>query len=557
MAVEPEADRAAVTDSHFVHSMMARLDVAAPGKAVPSPVPHPMCAATRRSYGRHVLCYSAGVKISLCSLGALVMLMAAAHGGATIKVASVDALNTALRELVPGATLWLADGEYKTTRPLLIEGKRGTAEAPIVIRAEQRGKAVISGAAGFVIKDCEHLVLEGLVLTNDADQPAVLLDNCRQVRVTRNSFRLTERAKPRRMEHWVYVIGAKSGHNRVDHNLFEHKVNSGSPVFVRGDDAALVCSQHDQVDHNHFRDVVFANGENGHETIRTGSNDLGASGRSSFTLIEENLLEQCSGETEVISLKSSDNSVRHNTLLNCRGAICLRLGHRTVVSGNFVLATAGTAGCGGVKLYGFEHRVFNNYFQGLTGTKHEAPLALVPGTLDSPMTQNIGKKYDSLTTVAPTRCWIAFNTWVDCAPLQFGFKQDQARTCTPNECSFVNNLVVRTKPQAGPLVNLELVRDLHAHDNLGYVGGAAASATWAGWFRWVEPGLRRAEEGVGLWRLTGGSPAVDAAVETVPAMADDVFGRARSGRRDIGAEEFSGEPLRRPLTAADVGPDAP
>ena len=42
-----------------------------------------------------------------------------------------------------------------------------------------------------------------------------------------------------------------------------------------------------RVDRNHFRDVFFANGENGHETIRTGGNDLGASGRSSFTIIDE------------------------------------------------------------------------------------------------------------------------------------------------------------------------------------------------------------------------------------------------------------------------------
>ena len=392
------------------------------------------------------------------------LLLGIAACGATVPVASVEALNTAVQQLAPGTTILLADGAYPTKQAIRVFHQRGTAEAPLVIRAEHRGKAIISGTAGFVIKDCEHLVLEGLAFAHDADQPAVLLDDCRQVRVTRNRFRLQERAQPRRMEHWIYVIGAKSSHNRMDHNLFEHKVNSGSPVFVRGDDAALVCSQHDRIDRNHFRDVVFAEGENGHETIRTGSNDLGASGRSSFATIEENLLERCSGEGEIISIKSSDNSVRHNTFLNCRGAICLRLGNRNEVSGNFMLAAEGQAGCGGVKLYGFEHRVFNNYFQGLTGTKHEAPLALVPGTFETPTTQNIGKKYDSLTTVGPTRCWIAFNTWMDCAPLQFGFKKDKERIYAPHDCTFVNNLVVRTNPQSTPLVNLEQVRDLHAHD---------------------------------------------------------------------------------------------
>ncbi|MCX7825812.1 MAG: polysaccharide lyase 6 family protein [Verrucomicrobiae bacterium] len=482
-----------------------------------------------------------------------------ALSSAMAAVDSLDALNEAMRGAAAGAVIELAGGRHTTTRPIVIEGRRGTPQAPIVLRAAGRGRAVISGAAGFVLRDCEHLVLEGFVFEHDADQPAVLLDNGRHVRVTRNIFRLRERAKPRRMEHWVYVIGARSGHNRIDHNRFERKVNRGSHVFVRGDDTTLTGSRRDRVDHNHFLDVVFAKGENGHETIRTGSNDLGASGRSTFTLIESNLLERCSGETEIMSLKSSDNIVRHNTLLNCFGAICLRLGNRNVVAGNFVLNTDGGPGCGGVKLYGFDHRVFNNYFLGLTGTKHEAPLALIPGTLETPTTDNIGKKFDDLTTVPPTRAWIAFNTWIDCAPLQFGFeKPEGARKHVPTDCVFVNNLVARTKPHKAPLVNLGLVRGLKAHDNLGYAVGAMPRNEWTAWFRWDEPGLRRPQDSPGLWRLTGSSPAINAAVEVATAVDDDVFGRARRDRRDIGAEEFSDETaLRGPLTPEAVGPDAP
>ena len=491
-------------------------------------------------------------------LAIVVCLLVAQARSSTLTAKSLDELEKEIQGLGPGSTVLLADGSYETAHAIRIEGKRGASEAPIVIRAEHRGQAVIGGAAGFVIKDCEYLVVEGFVFTNDADKQAVLLDNCQQVRVTRNCFRLQERAKPRHWEHWVYVIGARSAHNRIDHNLFERKVNLGSPVFVRGDDTALVCSQYDRIDHNHFRDVIYANGENGHETIRTGSNDLGASGQSSLTIIEDNLLEQCSGEVEIMSLKSSDNVVRRNTLLNCRGAISLRLGNRNEVSGNFILATDGGPSRGGVRFYGFDHRIFNNYFQGLTGAQYEAPLALIPGTFDTPTTEKIGKEYDSLTTVAPTRAWIAFNTWVDCAPLQFGLKEDKVRIHTPNECTFVNNLVVRTKPKSTPLVNLELVRNLHAHNNIGFSGETAFRNEWADWFRREDPRLYCPEDGLGLWRLTDSSPAIDAAVEVSPAINDDAFGRGRSGQRDIGTEEFSGEALQhRPLTANDVGPDAP
>ncbi len=432
--------------------------------------------------------------VSLAALPWARGIAAEAETGAPLTVGSLAGLEEVIRGLRAGVTVLVSDGSYETKRPVRIEGKRGAAEAPIVLRAEHRGRATIGGAAGFVIKDCEHLVLEGFVFTDDADQQAVLLDNCRHVRVTRNTFRLAERARPRRMEHWVYAVGGQSGHNRIDHNRFERKVNAGSPVFVRGDDATLVCSQHDRIDRNHFRDVIYANGENGHETIRTGGNDLGASGRSSFAVIEENLLERCSGEGEIMSLKSSDNVVRNNTLLNCRGAICLRLGNRNVVSGNFIIATDGEPGRGGVKLYGFDHRVFSNYFLGLTGAKHEAPLALLPGTLDTPTTPDIGKNYRDLTTAAPTRAWIALNTWIDCAPLQFGFKQDKERTCIPTDCAFVSNVVVRTKPQSLPLVNLELVRNLRAYDNLGYMSEPVPRNEWSGWFRFEHLRLREAND---------------------------------------------------------------
>lgn len=413
-----------------------------------------------------------------------------------------------LGELSAGRTVEVPDGTYNTRERRTLQGLRGTEDRPIIIRTAHRGKAVIVGEAGLVLRDCEHVIVEGFVFENDADQQCIRLENCRHVRVTRNVFQPKERAKPRHWEHWVTVDGASSGSNRIDHNLFDRKVNRGSPLFIRGDDAALVCSQRDQVDHNHFRDVIYANRENGHETIRTGGNDLGASGRSSFTVIEDNLLERCSGEDEIISLKSSDNILRNNTLINCRGAICLRLGNRTVVSGNIIIATEEGPSFGGIKLFGFEHRVTDNYFAGLTGRSHEAPFALIPGLHDTPTTDNIGKKYDDMTAAAPTRCWIANNTWVDCSPLQFGWeKEDKEWTRLPNACSFIQNRIVRTKPHPKPLVNLGLVRDLLAKENIAYDAGAKPGEAWASWFSWEK--------------------------ERPPTQAP------------------------KPLTAAEVGPDAP
>ena len=121
----------------------------------------------------------------------------------------------------------------------------------------------------------------------------------------------------------------------------------------------------------------------------------------------------------------------------------------------------------------------------------------------------------------------------------FGFpKKDAERHHVPCECRFVNNLVVRTRPQPAPLVSLGLVRDLKADGNLGYSGEAPPHAEWARWFQWADPRLRRKEDGRGLWFLGDSSPAIDGAVDGSAAMKPMCSARPRVGRPDVGAEEF-------------------
>ncbi|MFC8124184.1 hypothetical protein [Streptomyces sp. NPDC057302] len=58
-------------------------------------------------------------------------------------------------------------------------------------------------------------------------------------------------------------------------------------------------------------------------------------------------------------------------------------------------------------------------------------------------------------------------------------------------------------------------------------------------------------------RLSAGSPAIGRATLGSPAVTDDIDGHPRGGTRDIGADEYATTaPPRRPLTAADVGPNA-
>ncbi|MEO0875758.1 MAG: chondroitinase-B domain-containing protein, partial [Bacteroidota bacterium] len=47
---------------------------------------------------------------------------------------------------------------------------------------------------------------------------------------------------------------------------------------------------------------------------------------SGYTIVEHNLFEDCDGDPEIVSVKSCDNIIRHNTFLASYGTLSLRHG---------------------------------------------------------------------------------------------------------------------------------------------------------------------------------------------------------------------------------------
>src|SRR5206468_12735705 len=83
---------------------------------------------------------------------------------------------------------------------------------------------------------------------------------------------------------------------------------------------------------------------------------------SARALVEFNLFERCNGDSETISIKSSDDVIRYNTLRNSNGSIVLRHGNRNRVEGNVMLG-----GRSGIRFYGNDHVVVNNLVQNSAG----------------------------------------------------------------------------------------------------------------------------------------------------------------------------------------------
>jgi hypothetical protein len=121
----------------------------------------------------------------------------------------------------------------------------------------------------------------------------------------------------------------------------------------------------------------------------------------------------------------------------------------------------------------------------------------------------------------------------------------------PKNLRIANNIVVGTTgtafAQPSPFTNATF------EGNIVW-GGVSAGDIPASGFRAVDPQLQM--DGSGRYHLGTNSPAVNTAVGAAP-VPDDIEGQARQ-QPDVGAAVVSTGPvLRRPVTAADVGPNAP
>ena len=443
-----------------------------------------------------------------------------------VNVANSTQLQSALGNAQAGDRVVLANGNYTIGK---MTGRNGTAAKPVTVVAANRGQAVITGGQ-LEVESSSHVTFEGLKWTNST---TVKITGSNNVRLTRNHFRLTEQSSLK----WVLIQGAASHHNRIDHNLFEEKHQQGN--FITVDGSASQQSQHDRIDHNHFRNSG-PRVDNGMEAVRVGWSGISQS--SGFTTVESNLFENCDGDPEIVSVKSNDNTVRYNTFRTSQGTLSQRHGNRGAFYGNFFLG-GGKADTGGIRIYGQDHKVYNNYFEGLTGTGHDAALQIDGGDVD--------------TSGALTAHWRVYratvvnNTFVgNVSNIEVGANY----TLPPVDSVIADNVVTGSR---GKLFN-----ELKAPVNMTYAGNLAwptATATVgltksSGAIRVADPLLARDGS---VHRIGAGSPAIDTATGGRPFVTDDMDGQPRTGGVDVGADERSSATTTRgPLSATDVGPSS-
>jgi hypothetical protein len=418
-----------------------------------------------------------------------------------VPVSSLAQLGTAIGAAMPGDCLVLANGSYASTGTISVN-RAGTADKRITITAETIGGVTISGTGGFRLDSpAAYVVIRGFKFTHAG---TVVMDlGTHHCTMTRN----------------VFELGGSGSYLRIDgldqevsYNRFQNKTSAGSMVQIDASGRSHAGTQRAYLHHNHWLEHNFTGG-NGGECLATWGG---------FTRAEYNLFEKCNGDPEIITAKSSDGIYRYNTFRSStRGMFSFRYGNRITAEGNFFFGLAG-----GIRAYGTDHKIINNYFEGNKGVGIYVSNGAANGTY-----------------IQIQRMLIANNTLVGDAISPRG------GDLPPMTVTIVNNIV---KKDGGTF----------ASEGAGWTGikwegnifwGTATTTIPASGYKKVDPLLTAAD---GVSHIGAGSPAIDGSVGSY-GVTEDMDGQPRSGTADVGADELSTAPVkRRPLAAADVGPMA-
>ena len=423
-------------------------------------------------------------------------------------------INTAIESASPGDTIIVPDGTFNNIGALSANVD-GRPKSKIVFKAKTPGKVTFTGSFGFT-NHGNHWIVRDFVFkdiySSKATFKVIHLVNSNHTRVTNNQFINITSAK-----NISSCIRLKNGSSdcEIDHNYFKG---------VRGANIAnLTGSYRTYIHHNHFKNIPS---HSKHTAIHNGGDSRHATRQNLKVLVEYNLFDNCRGDAETISNKSSGNTYRYNVFKNGK-ALVLRGGNNCVVESNYFYGNNDF----GVRFYGSGHIIRNNYFDGLNYWVIRIP----GGAAHYQDTYN---------------CVIANNTSVNSKKDGIYFGDN---SIPPHDLVFKNNIIIAGK---GRCIRNTASSNITWENNLLYATGSGAC-----WDGPDEPdsGITKANpnltQGTYILRLpSSGSPALDAGT-VVDGVTDDIDGHTRDASTpDIGCDEYSDNaPVRIPVKEKDVG----
>lgn len=428
-----------------------------------------------------------------------------------------DEFHAAVKNVGPGDEVHLANGTWEDVE--LVAVGEGTAEKPIVIRAQDPGKVLITGNSRLRVAG-QHVHVSGFRF-HGAWHKTALMEFRKDSKQDASDCQISDCefvdcVNPPSEKYEFKYLSVYGKRNVVQRCRLSGKTNRGTTLVVW----LVNNGGHHTIRENHFGARPELK-KNGGETIRIGDSDTAH--QSGNCIVERNLFVECNGEGEIVSNKSCDNIYRHNVFLRCSGALTLRHGHRCVVESNLFLGEK-ARGSGGVRVIGSDHRVINNRFEWLEGSDYRSGLCVMNGVKDGP-----ANGYQPVE-----RLVVANNTFVDCKRcLLIGADNDEKNQVAPGNCLFANNAI---HSRRGPLIKVET-----KPGNLVWLGNVCSGEGDIG----VEgqSGLQRSDTDLlqksdGRWRVFEGSSLVNAGKPHRDVPKTDFSDSPRDDQPDVGCDEW-------------------
>jgi poly(beta-D-mannuronate) lyase len=261
-------------------------------------------------------------------------------------------------QIKPGDAVLVANGTYAPWA--LLVNTNGTAAHPITIQAETAGKVIFTGDAAQPIFKLtgSYTILRGInftgcnVLKVDKHTGVLAeLNDAKYCRITECVFS-NNTAKAQFMP--IVIISGNGEYNQVDHCTFTGNVdNQELQVKITRE----ACPLYTRIEHNVFTDKNKVNWKvfNGGECIQVGQDPILLGTIQARTIVRENRFIRCSGEPEVISNKSSNNTYSNNYFQDCDGELVMRGGHDCIVDSNTI-----KGGNCGIRVNGTGHTITHN-----------------------------------------------------------------------------------------------------------------------------------------------------------------------------------------------------
>jgi len=226
---------------------------------------------------------------------------------------------------------------------------------PFVIRANNVGERTISGRTKQVVfNNGRNVWLYGINFRHHASEDqTVVFRNCKNCVIAGCDFQTTSSNKRKdedenNMEFpWFSYLAISGGDcNCVAYNNFHDKAPSrGHFLWVSGGGGP----KRTIVEYNYFKKHPGINNSKGKkdkgEAIKMGDSAFGT--KAFGSIVRYNLFEECEGDAEVITNKSSSNIYHHNTFRGNIGSLVLRHGNYSIVRDNVFLGRYN-----GIRVYG-------------------------------------------------------------------------------------------------------------------------------------------------------------------------------------------------------------